>query len=117
VKKQQILTEEQKAFMDMPQDKVDEMIEQFMAQNPPVREKKREMRPLIGPYGRPRKHFTKTVTMIVNGSTLIRANRGRPATGEIRVRIEVPHNFVVMRPPVSYKLTRGGELIKIKDNS
>ena len=113
MKKQKVLTKEQQAFMEMPQDMVDEMIEQFIAQNPPAKEKKREMRPLIGPHGRPRKHFTKTVAMIVNGSTLIRANRGRPATGEIRVRIEVPHNFVVMRPPVSYKLTKKGELVKV----
>ena len=118
MKKQQILTEEQKIFMEMPQDKVDEMIEQFIAQNPrTIEARKPVMRPLIGPHGRPRKHFTKTVTMIENGDVLIRANRGRPATGEIRVRVEVPHNFIVMRPPVAYKLTRGGELIKIKDNS
>ena len=119
MKKQQILTEEQRVFMEMPQDEVDRMIEQFIAQNPRTLEprKLREMRPLIGPHGRPRKHFTKTVTMIEYGDVLIRANRGRPATGEIRVRIEVPHNFIVMRPPVSYKLTKSGELIKIKDNS
>ena len=109
-----VMTEEQRAFMEMPQDMVNEMIEQFMADNPqPVEVKRPVMRPLIGPHGRPRKHFTKTVTMIENGDVLIRANRGRPATGEIRVRIEVPHNFVVMRPPVSYKLTKKGELVKV----
>jgi len=118
VKKQQVLTKEQRAFMEMPQDMVNEMIEKFMAENPrPVEVKRPVMRPLIGPHGRPRKHFTKTVAMIENGDVLVRANRGRPATGEVRVRIEVPHNFVVMRPPVSYKLTRSGELVKIKDNS
>jgi hypothetical protein len=114
VKKQQVLTKDQRAFMEMPQDKVDEMIEQFIAENPHTLEvRKPIMRPLIGPHGRPRKHFTKTVTMIENGDVFIRANRGRPATGEIRVRIEVPHNFVVMRPPVSYKLTKKGELVKV----
>ena len=113
-----VMTEEQRAFMEMPQDEVDRMIEQFIAQSPrSVKIEKPVMRALIGPHGRPRKHFTKTVTMIENGNTLIRANRGRPATGEVRVRIEVPHNFVVMRPPVSYKLTKSGELVKIKDNS
>ena len=118
MKKQQVLTKEQQAFMEMPQDKVDEMIEQFIAQNPrTIEARKPVMRALIGPHGRPRKHFTKTVTMIENGDTFVRANRGRPATGEIRVRVEVPHNFIVMRPPVSYKLTKSGELIKIKDNS
>ena len=113
VKKQQVLTKEQQAFMEMPQDMVNEMIEQFMAENPrPIEAPRPVMRPLIGPHGRPRKHFTKTVTMVENGDILVRANRGRPATGEIRVRVEVPHNFVVMRPPVSYRLTKKGELIK-----
>jgi hypothetical protein len=113
VKKQQVLTKEQRAFMEMPQDEVDKMIEQFIAQNPrPIRIEKPVMRPLIGPHGRPRKHFTKTVAMIEKGDTLVRANRGRPATGEIRVRVEVPHNFIVMRPPVSYRITKKGELIK-----
>ena len=115
MKKQQILTEEQRVFMEMPQDEVDRMIEQFIAQNPRTLEPRelRGVRPLIGLHGRPRKHFTKTVAMIENGDVLIRANRGRPATGEIRVRIEVPHNFIVMRPPVSYKLTKKGELVKV----
>ena len=124
MKKQPVLTKEQQAFMAMPQDKINEMVEQFMvekrakiASGEIPEDKPSERRPLIGPHGRPRKHFTKTVTMIENGDALMRANRGRPATGEIRVRIEVPHNFVVMRPPVSYKLTRSGELVKIKDNS
>ena len=113
MKKQQVLTKEQQAFMEMPQDMVNEMIEQFMAENPrPIEAPRPVMRPLIGPHGRPRKHFTKTVTMVENGDILVRANRGRPATGEIRVRVEVPHNFVVMRPPVSYRLTKKGELIK-----
>ena len=114
VKKQQVLTKEQRAFMEMPQDMVNEMIEKFMAENPrPVEVKRPVMRPLIGPHGRPRKHFTKTVAMIENGDVLVRANRGRPATGEVRVRVEVPHNFVVMRPPVSYRMTKKGELIKV----
>ena len=113
MKKQQVLTKEQQAFMEMPQDMVNEMIEQFIAQNPrTIETRKPVMRPLIGPHGRPRKHFTKTVTMVENGDNLVRANRGRPATGEIRVRVEVPHNFVVMRPPVSYRITKKGELIK-----
>ena len=108
------MTKEQRAFMEMPQNEVDEMIEQFIAQSPrSVRVERPVMRPLIGPHGRPRKHFIKTVTMIESGDVLIRANRGRPATGEIRVRVEVPHNFVVMRPPVSYKLTKKGELVKV----
>jgi len=115
VKKQQVLTKEQRAFMEMPQDVVNEMINQFIAQNPrTIETRKPVMRPLIGPHGRPRKHFTKTVTMVENGDVLIRANRGRPANGEIRVRVEVPHNFVVMRPPVSYKLTKKGELVKVR---
>jgi hypothetical protein len=50
--------------------------------------------------------------MIENGDFLIRAGRGRPATGEIRVRVEVPYNFVVMRPPVSYRITKSGDLVK-----
>jgi hypothetical protein len=108
------MTREQRAFMEMPQDEVDKMIEQFIVQCPrSIRVERPVMRPLIGPHGRPRLHFTKTVTMIENGDVLIRANRGRPATGEIRVRVEVPHNFVVMRPPVSYRITKKGELIKI----
>ena len=114
MKKQQVLTKEQRAFMEMPQDEVDKMIEQFIAQSPrSVRVERPIMRPLIGPHGRPRLHFTKTVTMIENGDVLIRANRGRPATGEIRVRVEVPHSFIVMRAPVSYRMTKKGELIKI----
>jgi len=115
VKKQQVLTKEQRAFMEMPQDMVNEMIEKFIAENPrPIkREVRKEIRPLIGPHGRPRKHFTKTVAMIENGDVLVRANRGRPATGEVRVRVEVPHNFIVMRPPVSYRMTKKGELIKV----
>ena len=115
MKKQQVLTKEQQAFMEMPQDKVDEMIEQFMAQNPrpAIEIKNIVVRPFIGSFGRPRKHFTKTVAMIENGDVLVRANRGRPGKDEIRVRIEVPHNFVVMRPPVSYKLTKKGELVKV----
>jgi len=118
VKKQQVLTKDQRAFMDMPQDKVDEMIEQFITENPSTLEvKKPIMRPLIGPHGRPRKHFTKTITMIESGDVLIRANRGRPATGEIRVIVEVPHNFTVMRPPVTYRIDKSGDLTKIKDNS
>ena len=113
MKKQQVLTKEQQAFMEMPQDMVNEMIEQFIAQNPrSIKVEKPTMRPLIGPHGRPRQHFTKTVTMIENGDVLIRANRGRPAANEVRVRVEVPHNFVVMRPPVSYRITKKGELIK-----
>ena len=114
MKKQQVLTKEQRAFMEMPQDMVNEMIEKFMAENPrPVEIIRRPvMRPLIGPQGRPRKHFVKTVTMIENGDVLVRANRGRPAGGEIRVKVEVPHNFVVMRPPVSYRVTKDGELVK-----
>ena len=114
MKKQQVLTKEQQTFMEMSQDTVNEMIEQFIAQNPrPIkREVRKEIRPLIGPHGRPRKHFVKTITMIENGDVLTRANRGRPADGEIRVRVEVPHNFVVMRRPVSYRITKKGELIK-----
>ena len=119
MKKQQVLTKEQKAFMEMPQDKIDEMIEQFMAQNPRPIERKEEkrVRPLIGPHGRPRKHFTKTVTMIEDGAALVRANRGRPANDEVRVTITVPHNFIVMRPPVRYTLNKSGDLIKINNNS
>ena len=111
--KQKVMTKEQRAFMEMPQDKVNAMIEQFLAENPrPVEVKRPTMRPLIGPHGRPRKHFTKTVTMVENGDTLVRANRGRPGKGEVRVKVEVPHDFVVMRPPVSYRVTKGGELVK-----
>ena len=119
MKKQQVLTKEQRAFMEMPQDKIDEMVERFMTEkrakieSGELIEEKPTMRPLIGPHGRPRQHFTKTVTMIENGDVFIRANRGRPATGEIRVRVEVPYNFIVMRPPVSYKLTKKGELVKV----
>ncbi|MAH51963.1 hypothetical protein CMI37_39460 [Candidatus Pacearchaeota archaeon] len=114
MKKQQVLTKEQEAFMEMPQDKVDEMIEQFIAQNPQTLEPRelKGVRPLIGPHGRPRKHFTKTIAMIQNGDILTRANRGRPAKNEVRIRVEVPHNFVVMRPPVTYYFNKGGDLAK-----
>jgi hypothetical protein len=119
VKKQQVLTKEQQAFMAMPQDKVNAMIEQFLTERPPVVERKEEkrVRPLIGPLGAPRKHFTKTVTMVQTGESLKRANRGRPAKDEVRVTVTVPHNFIVMRPPVLYALNKSGDLIKINNNS
>ena len=120
MKKQPVLTKEQQAFMEMPQDKVNAMIEQFLAERPPQPvepKQERRIRPLIGPHGRPRKHFTKTVTMVQVGELLERANRGRPANNEVRVKITVPHNFVVMRPPILYTLNKSGELIKINNNS
>ena len=120
MKKQPVLTKEQKAFMAMPQDKVNAMIEQFLAERPPqpvepIQE--RRVRPLIGPQGRPRKHFTKTVTMVQVGDLLERANRGRPANDEVRVKVKVPHNFIVMRPPILYAMDKSGDLIKINNNS
>jgi len=84
VKKQQVLTKEQRAFMEMPQDMVNEMIEQFMADNPqPVEVKRPVMRPLIGPHGRPRKHFTKTVAMVENGDVLELTKESANVTGSV----------------------------------
>ena len=123
MKKQQVLTKEQQAFMEMPQDKINEMVERFMvekrakiASGEIPEDKPSGIRPLIGPQGRPRKHFTKTVTMVEDGDNLVRANRGRPGNDEVRVRMEVPHDFTVMRPPVSYRVTKKGELIKNESN-
>ena len=123
MKKQQVLTKEQQAFMEMPQDKINEMVERFMvekrakiASGEIPEDKPRGIRPLIGPQGRPRKRFTKTVTMVEDGDNLVRANRGRPGNDEVRVRMEVPHDFTVMRPPVSYRVTKKGELIKNESN-
>jgi len=123
VKKQQVLTKEQQAFMEMPQDKINEMVERFMvekrakiASGEIPEDKPSGIRPLIGPQGRPRKHYTKTVTMVEDGDNLVRANRGRPGNDEVRVRMEVPHDFTVMRPPVSYRVTKKGELIKNENN-
>lgn len=47
--------------------------------------------------GRPRKYFTKKVTMIeVEASGwLIRASRGRPKRGEVRVEVEVPFDLKI----------------------
>jgi hypothetical protein len=119
VKKQQVLTEEQRAFMEMPQDKINDMVERFMiekrakiASGEIPEDKPRGIRPLIGPHGRPRKHFTKIIAMIQNGDILTRANRGRPAKNEVRIRVEVPHNFVVMRPPVTYYFNKDSNLVK-----
>lgn len=48
--------------------------------------------------GRPRKHFTKKVTMIEMEASgwLIRASRGRPKKGEVRVEVEVPFDLEVV---------------------
>ena len=109
--------------MEMPQDKINEMVERFMtekrakiASGEIPEDKPRGIRPLIGPQGRPRKHFTKIVTMVEDGDNLVRANRGRPGNDEVRVRMEVAHDFTVMRPPVSYRVTKKGALIKNESN-
>jgi hypothetical protein len=67
---------------------------------------KLEVRPNLYDWGRgrPRKHFSKTVTMVNRSDgTLIRAGRGRPAENESRIKIMVSHDFKV-QPKIAYKL-------------
>ena len=83
------MPDEDWAFQD--EDLLDETIESFM-QN---KEKYDVARP-VG-RGRPRKHFTKKVTMVeVEASGwLVRASRGRPKKGEMRVEVEVPFDLEI----------------------
>jgi len=54
-------------------------------------------KPQKGLRGRPRKHFTKKVAMIEMEASgwLIRASRGRPKKGEVRVEVEVPFGLEI----------------------
>ena len=108
---------------DISQDQVDKMVEEFLvkkreeeAKNPPKKVEPREMRSHafnFGSRGRPRKNLTKLVTMVkAKNGLLVRANRGRPGTGEIRVKVEVPHDLIVQRSPITYKINKSGELVK-----
>ena len=111
---------------DISQDQIDLMVEEFLVKkreeevkNPPKKAEPREMRSYpfnFGGRGRPRKNLTKLVTMIKEkNGLLVRANRGRPGTGEIRVRVEVPHDLIVQRFPITYKINQGGELVRIAE--
>ena len=108
---------------DISQEQVDKMVEEFLvkkreeeAKNPPKKVEPREMRSHafnFGSRGRPRKNLTKLVTMVkAKNGLLVRANRGRPGTGEIRVKVEVPHDLIVQRSPITYKINKSGELVK-----
>ena len=99
------------------------MVEEFLvkkraeeAKNPPKKVEPREMRSYafnFGSRGRPRKNLTKLVTMVkAKNGLLVRANRGRPGTGEVRLKVEVPHDFTVQRTPIAYKINKSGELVK-----
>jgi|18_taG_2_1085343.scaffolds.fasta_scaffold09133_5 hypothetical protein len=110
-------------IIELTPEEVNAMIEEFMAKA----KKKKRRNPSDNPEtprkipvfsrwsgrGRPRSKFSKHVTMVkgANG-TLMRANRGRPGANEIRVKIEVPHDLTVQRPPITYTLNSDGELVK-----
>jgi len=107
---------------DISQTQIDAMVEEFLAnkkkeeaKNPP---KKVETRaPRVYTFngegrGRPRINYTKLITMVQRADgKLVRANRGRPTMDEIRVKIEVPHNLTVQRPPTAYTLDKKGSLV------
>jgi len=71
-------------------DKVHGIIDRFMCENSPTRI---TSTPQKNRRGRPRKHFTKKVSMIEmdpSGTVLIRAGRGRPGKREKRVEVTIP---------------------------
>jgi hypothetical protein len=70
------------------EDKVHGMIDRFMRDNT----QERSVAPTKNERGRPRKHFTKKVTMIeVEASGwLKKAGRGRPKKGERRIEVVLP---------------------------
>jgi len=71
-------------------DKVHGIIDRFMCENSP---KRITSTPQKNRRGRPRKHFTKKVSMIEmdpSGTVLIRAGRGRPGKFEKRVEVTIP---------------------------
>jgi hypothetical protein len=79
-----------KLLSEIDEDKVHGIIDRFMCEYSPKRitsaaQKNRR--------GRPRKHFTKKVSMIETdptGSVLIKAGRGRPGKFERRVEVTIP---------------------------
>tara|TARA_R110000824_G_scaffold8737_5_gene39692 strand:- start:7615 stop:8046 length:432 start_codon:yes stop_codon:yes gene_type:complete len=65
--------------------------------------------------GRPRRRYTKTVTMVKasnDGKILRLAGRGRPKAGVERLKIDVPHDTRLSKG-VEYKLV-DGNLIEVK---
>jgi len=117
---------------DISQEQVDSMVEEFLvkkraeeAKNPPKKVEaqpsnkfEKELKYYKGWFGRsgrgrPRKNLTKMVAMIKKENGLLqRANRGRPATNEVRIKVEVPCNLIVHRPPILYKFSEEGTLVK-----
>ena len=75
------------------EDLIDKMIESFTKENerPTAPKQKSHGR------GRPRKYFTKKVTMceLEASGWLVKASRGRPKKGEVRVEMEVPFDLEV----------------------
>ena len=78
-------------------DMVQEMIEKYMAEEAPTPHAQVQPRIEKKGRGRPRKHFTKKVAMIEMEASgwLIRASRGRPKKGEVRVEVEVPFGLEI----------------------
>lgn len=97
-----ILFSEDEFYYGNTTDEVATMIDKFLLEkNSRSTQKKR---------GRPRKHFTKAVTMVrmecFGPSIMIKAGRGRPAKHEKRVEISVPRDFEVSKDAV-YLYTNG----------
>ena len=65
------------------------------AQTKVVEVKKNKTQKANGWRGRPRKHFDKVITMSQTDKGLTLAGRGRPKTGETRVKVIVPYDFKV----------------------
>ena len=86
-----ILFSEDEFYYGNTTDEVATMIDKFLLEKTPHPTQKKR--------GRPRKHFTKKVTMIqmahMGPSIMIRAGRGRPSKHEKRIEISVPRDFEV----------------------
>ncbi len=80
---------DEEMFFESDEDKVHEMIEKFISEET---KKKEPVRIHQSGRGRPRKHFTKTVTFVEMEASgwLKKASRGRPKKGEVRVEVMVP---------------------------
>jgi len=82
-------------IFESDEDKVHGMIDRFMRDG----SQKKNVLVSKSDRGRPRKHFTKKVTMIkmecFGPSIVIKAGRGRPGKNEKRIEISVPVDFEV----------------------